>query len=72
MTEDDGCGFLNIPELKISKPKGVLCAWCRQSIIVVGVFKRPVDSRFARLHDFSSDDHLVKDLVNLVKVEHKV
>lgn len=49
-----------------------LSAWCRLSIIVISVFEGPVDGRFAGLHDFSSDDHLVKDLINFVKVENEV
>ena len=36
------------------------------------MFECAVDCGFAGLHDFASDDHLVQNLVDFVKIEHEV
>ena len=47
----------------------VLFARADCSLVVVCTFHRPIDAQFAGLHDFTTDYHLVEDLIHLVEVE---
>ena len=50
----------------------IVWAAVRCSLVVVCALHRLVNDQFACLHDFTADDHLIEDLVNLVEVEHEV
>lgn len=45
---------------------------CISSLVVVRALQRFVDHQFACFHDLAAHDHLIQDLVHLVKVEHQV
>ena len=50
----------------------VAFARAASSLVVVSALHSSVDCKFAGLHDFTTDDHLVEDLVHLVEVEDKI
>ena len=50
----------------------VAFARAASSLVVVSALHSSVDCKFAGLHDFTADDHLVEDLVHLVEVEDKI
>ena len=43
-----------------------------RSLVVVSALHSSIDCKFAGLHDFTADDHLVEDLVHLVEVEDEI
>ena len=43
-----------------------------RSLVVVSALHGSIDCKFAGLHDFTTDDHLVEDLVYLVEVEDEI